>query len=59
MAANIASQSTMQTVGLSFVRAFASGGPYEDPIAEANEGEVEYEITRAHWQRNKGPRAPL
>jgi RimJ/RimL family protein N-acetyltransferase len=52
MAANAASRATMQAAGLTFVRAFVSGEPYEDPIPGAEEGEVEYEITRATWQRS-------
>lgn len=37
-------------VGLAFVRAFGSGEPYDDPIPGAEQGEVEYEITRTTWQ---------
>lgn len=50
MAVNAASRATMNAVGLSFVRAFISAEPYDDPIAGAEQGEVEYEITRASWQ---------
>jgi RimJ/RimL family protein N-acetyltransferase len=47
MAVNAASRATMKAVGLTFVRAFVSGEPYDDPISGAEQGEVEYEITRA------------
>lgn len=50
MAVNTASRATMAAAGLSFVRGFVSGEAYDDPIAEAELGEVEYEITRADWQ---------
>lgn len=50
MAANAASRATMAAVGLTFSRAFVSGEPYEDPVSGAEDGEVEYEITRATWQ---------
>jgi hypothetical protein len=49
MAVNAASRATMSAVGLTFVRAFISGEPYADPIPEAEQGEVEYEITRTTW----------
>jgi len=50
MAVNVASRATMNAVGLTFARAFISGEPYDDPIPEADQGEVEYEISRATWQ---------
>jgi RimJ/RimL family protein N-acetyltransferase len=50
MAVNIASRATMNAAGLSFVRAFTSAETYEDPIADADQGEVEYEITCANWR---------
>lgn len=53
MAANAASRATMSAVGLTFVRAFVSGEPYEDLIPGAEQGEVEYEITRTTWQRSR------
>lgn len=51
MAVNAASQATMSAAGLTFVRAFVSGEPYDDPIPGDEQGEVECEITRATWQR--------
>jgi RimJ/RimL family protein N-acetyltransferase len=50
MAVNAASRATMKSAGLNFVRGFVSAEPY-DPIPGAEQGEVEYEITRAAWQR--------
>jgi RimJ/RimL family protein N-acetyltransferase len=49
MADNAASRATMQSVGLTFARAFMSGAPYPDPVPGAEHGEVEYELTRATW----------
>jgi len=49
MAVNVASRATMSAAGLSFARAFQSGEPYEDPVSGAEQGEVEYEITRQTW----------
>jgi RimJ/RimL family protein N-acetyltransferase len=51
MAANVASRATMAAVGLTFTRAFVSGDAYDDLVAGAEQGEVEYEITRTSWQR--------
>ena len=52
MAANTAARATMSAAGLSHVRAFISG-PYDDLVSGAEQGEVEYEITRSTWQRNR------
>ena len=52
MAANTAARATMSAAGLSHVRAFISG-PYDDLVPGAEQGEVEYEITRSTWQRNR------
>jgi RimJ/RimL family protein N-acetyltransferase len=49
MAVNTASRATMNAVGMTFARAFNSAEPYDDPIPGADEGEVEYEITRTAW----------
>jgi len=54
MAVNTASRATMTAAGLTFARAFISGEPYDDPVTGADQGEVEYEITRATWQRRSG-----
>ena len=51
MAANTAARATISAAGLSLVRAFISG-PYDDLVTGAEQGEVEYEITRGTWQRN-------
>jgi RimJ/RimL family protein N-acetyltransferase len=50
MAANSASRATMAAVGLTFVRAFTSPEPYDDMVQGAEQGEVEYELTRTVWQ---------
>lgn len=55
MAANTAARATMRAAGLSYVRAFISG-PYDDLVLGAGQGEVEYEITRSTWQRNRAAR---
>ena len=57
MAANTAARATMSAAGLSHVRAFISG-PYDDLVPGAEQGEVEYEITRGTWQRNRAAGAP-
>lgn len=54
MAVNAASRATMAAVGLTFARAFISGEPYDELVAGAEQGEVEYEITKATWQRRLG-----
>ncbi len=51
MAVNVASRATMQTVDLSFVRAFVSAEPNDDPVVGAEQGEVEVAITRTTWLR--------
>jgi hypothetical protein len=58
MAVNTSSRATMTAVGLTFVRAFVSGDPYDDLVPGAELGELEYEITRSTWQqrhRGTGP----
>ena len=52
MAANTAARATMSAAGLSYVRTFISG-PYDDLVPGAEQGEVEYEITRSTWRRNR------
>ncbi|MFJ9784030.1 GNAT family N-acetyltransferase [Amycolatopsis sp. NPDC101161] len=49
MAVNTPSRATMTSAGLTFARAFTSATDYDDPVAGADQGEVEYEITRARW----------
>jgi RimJ/RimL family protein N-acetyltransferase len=51
MAVNTPSRATMTAAGLSFARAFVSAGTYDDPIPGAEQGEVEYDLTRAAWLR--------
>ena len=45
----------MAAVGLDFVRGFVSAEDYDDPIPGAEQGEVEYEITRTTWQSRRQP----
>ncbi|MCE1178073.1 MAG: GNAT family N-acetyltransferase [Micrococcales bacterium] len=47
MAVNAGSRATMASVGLTFARAFHED--FDEPIPGAEEGEVEYGITRAQW----------
>jgi|HubBroStandDraft_4_1064222.scaffolds.fasta_scaffold17949_2 RimJ/RimL family protein N-acetyltransferase len=54
MAVNAASRATMAAVGLTFTRAFVSGEPYDDLVPGADQGEVEYEITRKTWEHRSG-----
>jgi hypothetical protein len=51
MAVNTPSRATMTAAGITFVRAFVSGDPYDDLVPGAEQGEVEYEITRSTWQQ--------
>ena len=54
MAVNTPSRATMTSAGLTFARAFTSAAEYDDPIEGAEQGEVEYEITRSHWLKATG-----
>ena len=54
MAVNAASRATMAAVGLTLTRAFISGEPYDDLVPGAEQGEVEYELTRTTWQHRSG-----
>ena len=49
MAANHASRRVMEKAGLTYVRTVYFDWP--DPLADSHLGDVEYEITRADWQR--------
>ena len=49
MAVNAGSRAVMTSVGLNFVRSFTED--HDEPVAGHEEGEVEYEITRAEWRR--------
>jgi hypothetical protein len=51
MAVNTPSRATMIAAGLTFARAFISSDPYDDLVPGAEQGEVEYEITRSTWQQ--------
>ena len=51
MAVNAPSRATMTAAGLAFTRAFVSGDSYDDLVPGAEQGEVEYEITRSTWQQ--------
>jgi RimJ/RimL family protein N-acetyltransferase len=57
MAANNPARATMSAAGLRHVRAFISG-PYDELVPGAEQGEVEYEVTRSTWQRNRAADAP-
>ncbi len=54
LAVNTASRATMTAAGLAFVRAFISAGHDGDPVPGAEQGEVEYEITRTTWTQRRG-----
>jgi RimJ/RimL family protein N-acetyltransferase len=47
MAVNTASRATMRAVGLRYVRTFQR--EWDEPLPGAEEGEVEYAITRQQW----------
>ena len=49
MAVNAASRGVMTAAGLTYVRTYYPG--FDDPLPGTEQGEVEYEITRADWQR--------
>jgi RimJ/RimL family protein N-acetyltransferase len=49
MAVNTASRAVMEHCGLRFVRTFHL--EWDDPIEGTEHGEVEYEITKAEWER--------
>jgi RimJ/RimL family protein N-acetyltransferase len=54
LAVNTPSRATMAAAGLTFTRAFTSGDAYDELVPGAEQGEVEYEMTRAAWQRQAG-----
>lgn len=53
MATNIPSRATLAAVGMTFARAFVSDEPYDELVPGAEQGEVEYELTREAWQRRR------
>ena len=48
MATNAGSRRVMEAIGMRYVRTYFP--PWEEPLPEADQGEVEYEITREMWQ---------
>jgi RimJ/RimL family protein N-acetyltransferase len=52
MAANAGSRGVMAAVGMRYVRTYFP--PWEEPLPDADQGEVEYEITREMWQSRSG-----
>ena len=54
MAVNAASRGVMTAVGMSYVRTYFP--EWDEPLAGAEQGEVEYEITLADWRRQTGSR---
>jgi RimJ/RimL family protein N-acetyltransferase len=55
MAVNAASRGVMAAAGLIYVRTYHP--EFDDPLPGAEQGEVEYEITREGWLRGDAPRA--
>jgi RimJ/RimL family protein N-acetyltransferase len=51
MTVNTGSRRVMEKAGLSFVRTFTQDWP--DALAGSEHGEVEYELTRTEWQRQR------
>ncbi len=54
MAVNAASRATMAAVGLTFNRGFISADPFDELVAGAEQGEVEYDLTRTAWRNRSG-----
>jgi len=52
MAVNAASRGVMAAAGLSYVRTYFPA--WDEPLPGAAEGEVEYELTLADWERRRG-----
>jgi RimJ/RimL family protein N-acetyltransferase len=48
MAANAGSRGVMEAIGMRYVRTYYPR--WEEPLPDADQGEVEYEITREMWQ---------
>jgi RimJ/RimL family protein N-acetyltransferase len=51
MTVNTASRRVMERCGLRYVRTFFAEWP--EPIDGSDEGDVEYELTRAEWERGR------
>jgi RimJ/RimL family protein N-acetyltransferase len=56
MAVNLASRGVMEKSGLEYVRTFHV--EWSDPIAGAEQGEVEYALTRADWELHEAEGRP-
>jgi RimJ/RimL family protein N-acetyltransferase len=52
LAVNTPSRATLAAAGLTYVRSFMTAGDDDDPPAGAEQGEVEYELTRTTWRRS-------
>jgi RimJ/RimL family protein N-acetyltransferase len=57
MAVNDRSRAVMTRLGLVYARTFHLD--LDDPLPGAELGEVEYELTRAGWERGSGSVRPL
>ena len=55
-AVNARSRGVMERIGLTYVRTFPTSTTA--PVEGASEGEVEYEMTRDHWERGLGSVLP-
>lgn len=55
MAVNVASRGVMSSAGLSYVRTYFP--EWDEPLAGAEQGEVEYELTAADWHDQTRPSA--
>lgn len=51
MAVNTRSRRVMEKTGLTFLRSFS--GDWPEPIPGSEHGEVEYQLTRADWERTR------
>jgi RimJ/RimL family protein N-acetyltransferase len=56
MAVNAASRGVMEKVGMRYVRTFHPH--FDDPLPGAEEGEVDYQMTREMWEQLKGGPTP-
>ncbi|MFR9779540.1 GNAT family N-acetyltransferase [Micromonospora sp. MS34] len=54
MTVNAGSQGVMKAVGMRYVRTYFP--PWDDPLPDADLGEVEYEMTREMWAERRGDR---
>ncbi|MDP2009361.1 MAG: GNAT family N-acetyltransferase [Phenylobacterium sp.] len=56
MAVNVGSRRVMEKAGLTYVRTFHLA--WDDPLPGAEQGEVEYALSRADWRSPKRKRGP-